>query len=182
MMKLEEAVAGRWIEHNESKARRFIAGVKLNGDIIIELKSGGTSTLSVDWFKDWTLLPPECDSFDWQPETFPQYYEPFEKPGVAFIKRVSKDTCFAVLPDGYECKRRDWDALDITRKQITEAEAIALLDKPEPVNPATRKVVLTEWLVQYRGSEEAFVVVRTSRPTLGMNCHAIGTREIEVPL
>ena len=261
MMKPEETKAGRWIEHNESKARRFIAGVKLNGDIIIELKSGGTSTMAVDWFKDWTLLPPESYSFDWQPETFPQYWTTLDSSAsnTAFVKRYDSVRWHTVRRDGSESidlgLSSDWNPDG--RKQITEAEALALLDKfapvespddwvtqdrvparngidwgffspaiekskpfgawlfkdgviaagcrhgekmkwgdllnvwcrrkdlppvPEPVKPATRKVVLTEWLVEYQGSDVAYVVTRTHRPECVRICQAIGTREIEVPL
>ena len=271
MMKPEETKAGRWIEHNESKARRFIAGVKLNGDIIIELKSGGTSTLAVDWFKDWTVLPPECDSFDWQPETFPQYWtwQPETFPqywttldssasNTAFVKRYDSVRWHTVRRDGSESidlgLSSDWNPDG--RKQITEAEALALLDQfeqaespddwvtqdrvpvrigtdefawfwhdkqtlgpwriasgaldwdnhrhgqsginatlhlrcrrkdlppvPEPVNPATRKVVLTEWYCwDTDGTGISAINWSEHKPRGWDKCHTIGTREIEVPL
>lgn len=54
--------------------------------------------------------------------------------------------------------------------------------KIEPVKPATRKVVLTEWLLERDG--EAFLMIKSDKP-VGLQSDtitAIGTREIEVPL
>jgi hypothetical protein len=255
-MKLEEAKVGRWIEHNESKARRFIAGVKRSGDIIIELKSGGTSTLSVDWFKDWTVLPLECDSFDWQPETFPQWWTTLRGSAetVAFVKRLNAKDWLCVHKDGGETPLQWFNCTTDGRTSLTEADALALLDQPEPVKPeidpgegyrlledgeltlptderkyrsimpggnwdvlsechdkmigvplltvreiwtdivirrkvepvestATRKVVLTEWLIECLDGD-VITMWRQNKPFVAdkEKLHAIGTREIEVPL
>jgi hypothetical protein len=143
-MKREEAVAGRWIQSNLSDSRRRLVGETLSGDIVVELPSGATALFKPEWLHQWDLLPAECDSFDWQPETFPQWYASRQRPEVAFIKRTSKDSCLAVLRDGHECKPREWEPQDKERKQITEAEALALLDKPFPVESPD------DWVTQDR--------------------------------
>jgi hypothetical protein len=247
-MKLEEAKAGRFIESKLSELRRRIVGETLSGNIVVELPSGVTALFQPDWLHQWTLLPPKCDSFEWQPETFPQWWTS-RSAAVAFNRRDSAGRTVRVMKDGKEhvwaydwghhgytqiteaealalldkpetfpqywttldssasntafVKRYDsvrWhtvrkdgsESIDLGlssdwnpdgRKQITEAEALALLDKPEPVNPATRKVVLTEWYCwDTDGTGISAINWSEHKPRGWDKCHAIGTREIEVPL
>lgn len=137
-MKREEAVAGRWIQSNLSDSRRRLVGETLSGDIVVELPGGSTALFKPEWLHQWDLLPTECDSFDWQPETFPQWYLPSNfcnETDVAYIVRESSTVTHSVFRDGRLMKwATDWK--DKGQKQISEAEALALLDKkPEPVIP-----------------------------------------------
>jgi hypothetical protein len=91
----------------------------------------------------------------------------------------------AVLKDGSDrIDQNPWNEHDkVTRKRLTEADALALLDNPEPVKPATRKVVLTEWLIECLDGD-VITMWRQHKPFVSdkEKLHAIGSREIEVSL
>lgn len=80
-----------------------------------------------------------------QAEQWPKYYTPLEiRAGkVAFVRRDSAGMYTPVMIDGQEGVTREWHRSDNTlRKQLTEAEAMALLNKPEPdhIADASKKV------------------------------------------
>lgn len=152
-MKREEAVAGRFIQDG-CGTRVYICGHNVEGIPVGQLCDRQPSTLSyVEWDR-WELLPAECKSFNWKPETFPQWYDHQQKgtrrQDVAYIRRESKTDYVCVL-DGNREERRygDWHLVqgyvdNGTWKKITEAEALALLDKPEPVESPD------DWVTQDR--------------------------------
>ena len=91
---------------------------------------------------------PDCDSFDWQPETFPQYWTTIDckkDPG-AYVIRTSTDQFRIINKDGSTQKHIvSWypeDSKDRTR--ITQAEAESLVKKPEPVESPD------DWVTQDR--------------------------------
>ena len=80
-----------------------------------------------------------------QPEQWPKYYTG-TSPGTAYVRRPSKTECIVVEEDGHEAGIINWcDWDDRMRKQLTEAEAMALLKKPES-QPAKTRVRL--WMRQ----------------------------------
>lgn len=122
-MKREEATVGRFIECNGDRMKIvYVNAVR----VCVEVASGEVYTFSS--LENCTLLPPECDSFEWQAETFPQYWTAYHE-SVAFNRRDSAEKTVRVLKNGteeawetpWEQRVRDW------HRQITESEAIALL-------------------------------------------------------
>ena len=70
-----------------------------------------------------------------QPEQWPKYYTTLDSPSsdVAFVKRVDETSYSVVYKNGRECPGFLWVAQNQSRrKQITEAEAMALLKEPDP--------------------------------------------------
>jgi hypothetical protein len=141
-MKLEEAEAGRWIEHVGDRLKIVYVN-QSTGRACLECKNGRLWIFSN--FDGCELLPPECDSFDWQPETFPQYWTA-KNCDVAFNRRDSADKTVRVMKDGREYRwAYSWEErIPSDYTQLTEAEALALLDKPEPVESPD------DWVVQDR--------------------------------
>jgi hypothetical protein len=254
-MRLEEAVVGRFVENCGLRLRILAVSSPPASQVVAENSTGGVYCNGADVLR---LLPPECDSFDWQPEIFPQYWTTLDSgaSNTAFVKRYDSVRWHTVRRDGSESidlgLSSDWNPDG--RKQITEAEALALLDKfepvkpaidpgegyrllgddevtlptdqreyvnaytnewldlgrlykpdnstrtvndwrncssfdmvirrkVEPVKPATRKVVLTEWYCwDTDGTGISAINWSEHKPRGWDKCHAIGTREIEVPL
>ena len=74
-----------------------------------------------------------------QPEQWPKYWTTFDPDGFAFVKQITADECQCILKDGTHGPVVSFNhdhALD--RKQLTEAEAMALLNKPQPQPQKTR--------------------------------------------
>ena len=130
--------AGEWWEYNG--VRIHIVGITTKGLLSCEYKDGTMSVLRQgDHWKHLT----DCKSFEWQPETFPQFYRGegwsaydayvrFDSPdaiGVAFkADGTSRECCqfkFAEVPENIT--RFAW-------RKITQAEAESRVRKPEPVN------------------------------------------------
>jgi hypothetical protein len=97
-------------------------------------------------------------------ESFPQYWTVLHSGG-AFVKRMSKDSYVLVRKDGTESSVRPWDTDANYRRLLTEAEAMALLDKPvaadpipaapikEPVSYVVQnRATVSEWRDQVRWS------------------------------
>lgn len=107
-------------------------------------RCGDESTYTQDgifWYDEHCLGDliqhlPDCTGFDWVPETFPQYWTTVDlKSSIAFMKQFSATEYCFVEKDGTESPIGKWLRSPISegRKQLTEAEALALLDPPKPV-------------------------------------------------
>lgn len=118
--------------------RLRIIGTRHDGRIVGENQAGGLE-MSCHIF-DMTHLP-ECDSFDWQPETFPQYFvrddnEPFSD--CDHLVRTAKTKVHGINIDGSSTETVVWSEFHNEHfargvwKQITQAEAEARIKKPEP--------------------------------------------------
>lgn len=78
-----------------------------------------------------------CTGFDWvEPpaEVWPKWYSAFEEDSrTAYVVRNKDGTCNNVGRDGKAWSGRRWDSLDDDREEITEAEALARIIPPTPV-------------------------------------------------
>ena len=119
--------------------RLRIIGTRSNGVIVAEHECGSLEFGCT--FGEMKHLP-DCDSFDWQPETFPQWYAkscggPYAD--CDHIIRTSKTTLCGVLADGIKTKEVPWEkyheefVIEGSWVPLTQAEAEARLKKPEPV-------------------------------------------------
>jgi len=120
--------------------RLRIIGTRNDGRIVGENQAGGLE-MSCHIF-DMTHLP-DCDSFDWQPETFPQWYEPLLDANAAYGIRTNKTELIVVHHDGRRVVRT-WEPIDDHRKKITQSEAESRIKKPEPVESPD------DWVTQDR--------------------------------
>jgi hypothetical protein len=139
---------GEWWECDFTRVR--IVGHRLDGVAITEAKGG-----YIGCIKDltgWRNLP-SCDSFEWQPETFPQWYAkscggPYAD--CDHIIRTSKNTLCGVLADGTKTKEVPWEkyheefVIEGSWIPLTQAEAESRVKKPEPVQSPD------DWVIQDR--------------------------------
>ena len=129
--------------------RLRIIGTRNDGRIVGENQAGGLE-MSCHIF-DMTHLP-DCDSFDWQPETFPQWYACGNSIGwgiTAYVVRDTANTYFCVETNGNEVRSNAYvfeQGLVNSGhwKQVTQAEAEARVKKPEPVESPD------DWVTQDR--------------------------------
>lgn len=150
---MSKPVTGEWYEFCD--VRVCCVAVSKQNDVVFEYRNG-----SFEFFRDGEeplddlKYLPDCTGWDWQPETFPQYYDHGLKGdrrnGTAFIRRDSVEKYACVSVDGCDKTKYDWNESCKyyvrcgTWKQITEQQALALLDKPQPAEDPE------EWVVQDR--------------------------------
>lgn len=129
----------------ENKERVQIVGTLSDGATVGETSSGSIRTFKHE--NGWKHLP-DCGSFGWQPETFPQYWTTVDNasdPG-AYVIRTSK-TEFKVIDKDGTTRRHiySWYPEDSTdRTRLTQAEAESRVKKPEPVDSPD------DWVTQDR--------------------------------
>lgn len=132
----------KYVRCKASGQIKRIAYISKEGDVCLESKLGNLHIIGALGFaRDCEHLS-DCDSFDWQPETFPQWYSHgltgSRAGGVAYIQRCSATEYECVTFDGKR-ERYTWvDELDDrlrlgTWTVITQAEAESRVKKPEPV-------------------------------------------------
>lgn len=132
----KKPLAGEWWE--KEGVRLLVVGTKQIGITVGEHECG-----SIDLFHhqhDWQHLP-DCTGWDWQPETFPQWYVCGNSIGWGFTAYVVRDTAttyFCVEESGRESRNAayQWEQGLVTSghwKQVTQAEAESRIKKPEPV-------------------------------------------------
>jgi hypothetical protein len=134
-----------------SGVRLRIVGTRMNGSIVAEHECGHLE-FGCRVF-DMKHLP-ECDSFEWQQETFPQYYAPSFRSidRAAFIRRDSPSHVVTVRKDGSEVTwSTDWAEESDGRKEITKSDAISRLDNSRGYDkavdvPRSREMELIEKL------------------------------------
>ena len=105
------------------------------GQSVMQLEDGYFEIANKDCYEDLKHLH-DCTGWDWQEETFPQYWTTLDttRNGFAFVVRTSKCEWHGVGYDGKHCKTTMsyWEAQGGSlRTRLTEAEALALLD-PKP--------------------------------------------------
>jgi hypothetical protein len=146
MSDVKKPMAGEWWEYDDvdgSKFRLFVVGA-LRGvvnNFICENSSGEIDKYHLEPMR-WKHLP-DCDSFDWKSEVFPQYWSCTEEVCAAFNRVDSPEKTVCVMKDGRE---RPWQFLwaergDYGYKRLMKEQAEALLlpkESPE------------DWVVQDR--------------------------------
>lgn len=143
--------AGEFWELNE---RVKIVGPLSDGATVGETSSGSIRTFKHE--NGWTHLP-DCDSFDWQPETFPQWYVCGNSIGwgiTAYVVRDSPNTYFCVETNGNEVRNSEYvfeQGLVNSGhwKKVTQAEAESRVKKPDPVESPDDWVEFDGWLVAF---------------------------------
>lgn len=154
----KKPLAGEWWE--KEGVRLLVVGTKRSGITVGEHECG-----SIDLFHhqhDWQHLP-DCTGWDWQPETFPQYWSTFGGiASVAYVEQVSKKEFREVLKDGtVNPIARNGSYSADGRKRLTREQAEALVRKPEPVESPD------DWVTQDRVGarpgidERRFTVIST---------------------
>lgn len=171
--------------------RVLIVGRKLNGKVITETVGGFLGTMRDE--EQWVHVP-ECDSFDWKPETFPQWYAkscggPYAD--CDHIMRTSKTTLCGVLADGTKTKEVPWEkyheefVVEGSWVPLTQAEAEARIKKPEIVN-----LMNCQECGEFRGHGHEEICKAKPRPnyvrlwthrTSGTVCSATDERYLKYP-
>ena len=186
---MSKPVAGEWYEFCD--VRVCCVAVSKQNDVVFEHRNG-----SFEFFRDGEeplddlKYLPDCTGWDWQPETFPQYYDHGLKGdrrnGTAFIRRDSVEKYACVSVDGCDKTKYDWNESCKyyvrcgTWKQITEQQALALLDKPQPAEdlPAKKRTVtVPKWLCRSWGNWQ---VLECSRPVGWEEVHRVGETTYEI--
>jgi hypothetical protein len=133
---VNKPVVGQWWQY--STDRRYVVGCTTDGNVVLQKPDGKTHLACPEYMqKTWKHLP-DCTGWDWEPETFPQYWTTLDttKDGFAFVVRTSEHEWHGVSYDGKHCPAtlNHWHTQGGPyRKRLTEAEALALLDKPQPL-------------------------------------------------
>ncbi len=139
---------GEWWEHDSDRV--LIVGKTRNGIAIAEYQDG--SVYEIENGKNFKHLP-DCDSFEWQPETFPQWYVKDDKTPFTdcdHLVRTSKTEVHGINCDGSKTQNGAWSQYHdelVARGdfiQITQAEAESRVKKPEPVESPD------DWVTQDR--------------------------------
>jgi hypothetical protein len=143
MSDVKKPIAGEWWEIGSGFRVRVI-GRKLDGIFLCEEMSGKVDRFDIK-NAHWTHLP-DCDSFDWKPEVFPQYWTTLDRQSnspmaTAFIIRTSKHEWNLVRKDGvhgtFMGEVSNWSPSGRTQLTKEQAEAL-LLPKESP----------EDWVVQ----------------------------------
>ena len=145
MSNVKKPMAGEWWEI-ESGFRVRIIGRNLDGIFLCEEMGGKVNRFDIK-NAHWKHLP-DCDSFDWKPEVFPQYWTTLDRESkrpdsVAFLIRKNKFDWNLVQKDGVHGinlgETSKWDSY--LREQLTKEQAEALLLPKESPD---------DWVVQDR--------------------------------
>jgi len=133
-------VAGQWYEYTHANERVLCVAQNNKDACVIQNKDGEFEVVYGFNFDRLKHLP-DCTGWDWQPETFPQYYDHGLKGdrrnGTAFIRRDSVEKYACVSVDGCDKTKYYWNESCKyyvrcgTWKQITEQQALALLDQKQ---------------------------------------------------
>ena len=173
---MSKPVAGQWYEWGGKRV--WLVGFDHDGLACIQAQDKEPVWISNRLARNMTHLP-DCTGWDWQPETFPQYYDHGLKGdrrnGTAFIRRDSVEKYACVSVDGCDKTKYDWNESCKyyvrcgTWKQITEQQALALLDKPKPATKRT--VTVPKWLCSSWGNWQ---VLECSIPVGWEEVHRVG--------
>ncbi len=138
---MNRPTAGQWYEWQGNRV--YCVGQDSLGHTIVNYECGTINVLRGKLVDELQHLP-DCTGWDWAPETFPQYWTKIDPTDtkIAFVRRIDRNTAVVVYPDGTDRGPDSWYQSDRTR--LTEAEALALLDKPQPAEDPE------EWVVQDR--------------------------------
>lgn len=121
--------AGEYWEHETSGDRVYFIGATPENEMVWQCHGDTIEAGNLDW-TGWHHLP-DCTGWDWQPETFPQWWTALDNVSFAYILRTSIDKCEVINKDGSVSCSRSWDEFDgKKRTQLTKEQAEAMLDKP----------------------------------------------------
>ena len=140
---MSNPVAGQWYEWQGSRV--YCVGQNSHGHTIVNHECGTLNILRGKLIEELTHLP-DCTGWDWQPETFPQYWTANHE-SIAYIRRDSVTHTVSVWRDGHEgAWLSKWDKVEArSRTRLTESEALALLDpKPQPAEDPEEWVEITD--------------------------------------
>lgn len=121
-------------EHVKSKDRVYFIGRTPEGEMVWQCEGDSVEVGNLDW-TGWQHLP-GCTGWEWEPEEFPQYYVGTSwVDNTAYVVRFDYTQSKGVAKSGTEF-RYAWD--DAAKRfvergslvRVTEAEAMARLDKP----------------------------------------------------
>lgn len=133
-----EVKAGQWWTDKGSVAERHrlrIWGLTRTEKVVCEWSDGTVSTLGMGYFLQFKEHLPECTSFEWVPEVYPQYRETYVPNVRAFVRLDSPTQYTYVRLNGKEDPQQNFNAgwSNVNdRPKLTEAEALAKIVKPEP--------------------------------------------------
>ena len=112
--------------------RVCVIGTMKNGLTVGETEFG--TLISFLQIHDWQHLP-DCDSFDWQPEVWPQYWTAINDITFAYCLRYAADKYCMIKRDGSRGPENIWyHVTSEGRTQLTKEQAEAFVDcPPRPV-------------------------------------------------
>ncbi len=182
MSDVKKPMAGEWWEYDGvdgTKFRLFVIGPLRNfsNRYYAEASSGSIEMYDIDPMT-WNHLP-ECDSFEWKPEVFPQYWDAEPDGSAAYNRRDSATKTVCVDTHGtehewkYKWEERNWNHLQITKEQ---AEALLL---PNPKSSETRTVTINRWLCWNEVGKERLIHA-ANRPVGFQNALNVGEEKFEV--
>lgn len=122
-----------------------------NVEVVVLTSDGVMAIWKLDTCIEFWHHEPRCTDFNWvEPpeEIFPQYWtSPMVGSKAIYMKRVSSTEYFTVMPSGEIGPLLFWErSFPHLRVQITETEALALLDKPpEPAEVWPKYYVGKNW-------------------------------------
>lgn len=133
---------GEWWEQNDGTRYLCLANNAL-GETVWQTESGGFNIQLDDYcWKHWTHLP-DCDSWDWKPETWPKFYIDVEAErnwnNLAYVKHNSDEDFDFEYHNGInyrESWRTEQMLVFIASGQwieVTEGEALARIKPPEVI-------------------------------------------------
>lgn len=151
MSEVKKPMAGEWWKYDDvdgTKFRLYVVGPlrTINQRFMCEDSSGAIEMYDIDPMK-WNHLP-DCDSFEWNPEVFPQYWTTLDRESnlpsaTAFVIRKNKVDWNIVWKNGDHgiCMGvvSKWNPSGRTQLTKEQAEAL-LLPKESP----------DDWVVQDR--------------------------------
>ena len=137
-----EVKAGQWWTEKGSVAERhriLVRGLTSGGKrVICEASDGTVSTLGMEYFQKFKEHLPECTSFEWVPEVYPQYRETLDPTSFAFVRLDNPSQYTMVWLNGTEAETVSIGhlvSIITKRTKLTEAEALARIVKPEVKYP-----------------------------------------------
>ncbi len=165
-------------EHVKSKDRVYFIGRNPEGEMVWQCEGDTVEVGNLDW-SDWQHIP-DCTGWDWEFEAFPHYYVGTKWcDGTAYVVRESETKSHAVGRSGNKFKY-DWDGAAKrfvaigTLVRITEAEAMARLDKPAEQWPKYY-VTVTDSRHYYRcdSADEVWAVTENGEERQGSPASAL---------
>ena len=139
---MSKPVAGQWYVLDGERV--WFVGRDYSGVAFVQRRNSLPEIMN-DYDIPYLTHLPDCTGWDWQEETFPQYWTANHE-SIAFIRRDSLTRTVSVWRDGHEgAWLSEWDKVEArSHTRLTETEALALLYKPQPAEDPE------EWVVQDR--------------------------------
>jgi hypothetical protein len=177
-------LAGEWWQSKEDADRVYICGFDHQGDPVYSHGEGAyVDAIEMNYFLDGYEHLPDCTGWDWEPEppeTFPKWY--ITTSGSVF--RRDSDTESVYFAEDGEIQPQNSGTSRLiknetrTFREVTEAEAKALLPQPKP--PVARVTMLRIMIQEPDG--EWYQIVRSSIPEWRSDrWHIIESFEVEIP-